>query len=57
MVKHSPSRVKEESGLDKFYQSEDSLVLKTAAENLGQKIEAIGLHLVEQKKFKKKVEK
>lgn len=54
---HSPNKVKEESSLDKYYQSEDSLVLKNAAENLGNKIQAIGLHLVEQKKFKKKAEK
>ena len=35
---HSPSRVKEESELDKFYQSDDSILLKNAAENLGNKI-------------------
>jgi hypothetical protein len=53
---HSPSRVKEESSLDRFYQSEDSLVLKQSAEALCSKIETIGLHLVEQRKFKKKAE-
>ena len=35
---HSPNKVKEESALDKYYQSDDSLLLKTAAENLGNKI-------------------
>ena len=43
--------------MDKFYQSDDSILLKNAAENLSTKIQAIGLHLVEQKKFKKKAEK
>ena len=35
---HSPSKVKEESELDKLYQSDESLLLKNAAENLGNKI-------------------
>ena len=46
---HSPKKVAEESVLDQYYLSEDSLELKRAAEDFASKIEIVGLNLIQLK--------
>lgn len=45
--------MKEESHLAKYFQTDDSILLKDAAETLRDKLEIIGHNLINQKKFKK----
>lgn len=46
------NRLKEKSHLGSYYQSEDSLVLAKAADMLADKIQIIGMNIINQKKFK-----
>lgn len=43
--------------MEKFYQTEDSRLLAASAESLASKIEIIGLHVIELKKFKQRTQK
>lgn len=48
----SPGKMKEESAFGEIYQSDDSNALSASAELLSQKLEILGLNLIEFKKFK-----
>jgi len=48
----SPGKMEEESAFGEIYQSDDSKALSTSAELLSQKLEILGLNLIEFKKFK-----
>ena len=56
-IVHNPTNLQKDSTLQKLYQTEDSLQLKNSAELLAGKIEAIGLNLVANNKFKTSAQK
>ena len=47
------NKMHEDSALAKYFQTDDSILLKDAAETLRDKLEIIGHNLINQKKFKK----
>ena len=54
---HSPTKVAEASKMDKYYQSEDSVHLKKAAEEFASKMEIIGMNIIQIKQQEKKSNK
>ena len=47
------NKMHEDSHLTKFFQTDDSILLKDAAEKLRDKLEIIGHNLINHKRFKK----
>ena len=44
---HAANKVAEDSTMDKYYQSEDSVQLKKAAEEFASKMEIIGMNIIQ----------
>ena len=55
-IPHNKEKIGASSRFEEIYQTEDSVTIQTAADGLGQKIEMLGLEIINLKKGRKKAE-